>query len=345
MYRRHYILALHIMPPKVACQPGMTMQTEIEIKFFVSQDIQQPLSKLMNSLEIISSSQVELGNVYFDTPALDLRRLEMGLRIRRSDDFAEQTIKCRGQVVGGLHARPEYNAPVHGDVPLLAAFPAELWPSLVVRDDIQAGLVAQFRTDFLRRHWLVAFEGAEIELAWDQGEIVGSLGKTCIDELELELKSGDARALFGLAEQLAGLGGVRLGAQSKAQRGYRLAGLGKPLALQSLPAINGTDAAMRITAGLQHWQHHEQYWLEQADPEQRRLALQEIRQGIALIVDAAAPRAPVWLAVLTDLSTHLALLAQAPVDAGWQVALSTLFHRADYVRLQLAIAAWLHAKV
>jgi triphosphatase len=343
MYRRHYILALHIMPPKVACQPGMTMQTEIEIKFFVSQDIQQPLSKLLNSLEIISSSQVELGNVYFDTPALDLRRLEMGLRIRRSDDFAEQTIKCRGQVVGGLHARPEYNAPVHGDVPLLAAFPAELWPSLVVRDDIQAGLVAQFRTDFLRRHWLVAFEGAEIELAWDQGEIVGSLGKVAIDELELELKSGDARALFGLAEQLAGLGGVRLGAQSKAQRGYRLAGLGKPLALQSLPAINGTDAAMRITAGLQHWQHHEQYWLEQADPEQRRLALQEIRQGVALIVDAAAPRAPVWLAVLTDLSTHLALLAQAPVDAGWQAALSTLFHRADYVRLQLAIAAWLHA--
>lgn len=343
MYRRHYILALHIMPPKVACQPGMTMQTEIEIKFFVSQDIQQPLSKLLNSLEIISSSQVELGNVYFDTPALDLRRLEMGLRIRRSDDFAEQTIKCRGQVVGGLHARPEYNAPVHGDVPLLAAFPTELWPSLAVRDDIQAGLVAQFRTDFLRRHWLVAFEGAEIELAWDQGEIVGSLGKTCIDELELELKSGDARALFGLAEQLAGLGGVRLGAQSKAQRGYRLAGLGKPLALQSLPAINGTDAAMRITAGLQHWQHHEQYWLEQADPEQRRLALQEIRQGVALIVEAAAPRAPVWLAALTDLSIHLALLAQASADAGWQATLSMLFHRADYVRLQLAIAAWLHA--
>ncbi len=343
MYRRHYILALHIMPPKVACQPGMTMQTEIEIKFFVSQDIQQPLSKLLNSLEIISSSQVELGNVYFDTPTLDLRRLEMGLRVRRSDDFAEQTIKCRGQVVGGLHARPEYNAPVHGDVPLLAAFPAELWPSLVVRDDIQAGLVAQFRTDFLRRHWLVAFEGAEIELAWDQGEIVGSLGKTCIDELELELKSGDARALFGLAEQLAGLGGVRLGAQSKAQRGYLLAGLGKPLALQSLPAINGTDAAMGITAGLQHWQHHEQYWLEQVDPEQRRLALQEIRQGVALIVDAVAPRAPVWLAALTDLSTHLALLAQASADAGWQATLSMLFHRADYVRLQLAIAAWLHA--
>lgn len=342
MYRRHYILALRIMSPKVACQPGMTMQTEIEIKFFVSQDIQQPLSKLLNSLEIISNSQVELGNVYFDTPTLALRQLEMGLRIRRSDDFAEQTIKCRGQVVGGLHARPEYNAPVEGDFPRLAAFPVELWPSLMARDEIQGKLVAQFRTDFLRRHWLVAFEGAEIELAWDQGEIVGSLGKTCINELELELKSGDARALFGLAGQLAGLGGIRLGAQSKAQRGYRLAGLGKPLTLQSLPVAIGADAAIRITSGLQHWQHHEQYWLEQADPEQRRLALCEIRQGVGLIIDAAGACAPAWLAALTDLSASLALLAQDPGDVGLQAALSTQFHHADYVRLQLAIAAWLH---
>ncbi|HGY5246393.1 TPA: inorganic triphosphatase [Aeromonas salmonicida subsp. pectinolytica] len=320
------------------------MQTEIEIKFFVSQDIQQSLSNLLNSIEITSNAQVELGNVYFDTPTLDLRRLEMGLRIRRSDDFAEQTIKCRGQVVGGLHARPEYNAPVYGDVPRLSAFPDDIFPSLSVRDEIQGKLVAQFRTDFLRRHWLIAFEGAEIELAWDQGEIIGSLGKTAINELELELKSGDASALFALAERLAGLGGVRLGAQSKAQRGYRLAGLGKPLALQPLPVVNGVDAAMRITLGLQHWQHHEQYWLEQADPEQRRLALQEIRQGIALVIEAAGRLvAPTWLDALITQSAHLALLAQDVAEPEWQMALSALFHRADYVRLQLAIAAWLHA--
>ena len=115
--RWHYILATLNMPPKVARQPGMTMQTEIEIKFFVTSNIQESLSNFLNSLEIISSEQVRLGNVYFDTPKLDLRRLDMGLRIRRSDHFSEQTIKCRGQVVGGLHARPEYNAPVSGDLP------------------------------------------------------------------------------------------------------------------------------------------------------------------------------------------------------------------------------------
>ncbi|MCR6555016.1 CYTH domain-containing protein, partial [Aeromonas sp. CPF2-S1] len=187
------------------------MQTEIEIKFFVASDIQPELSNLLNSLEIKESSQQQLGNVYFDTPDLGLRGLEMGLRIRRSDDFSEQTIKCRGQVVGGLHARPEYNTPVEGIIPTLSAFPADIWPSLAVRDELQSRLVAQFSTDFLRRHWLIAFGDAEIELAWDQGEIAGALGRTGIDELELELKSGDARALFTLASKLAALGGLRLG--------------------------------------------------------------------------------------------------------------------------------------
>ena len=96
LYRGHYIPATRILPPKVACQPGMTMQTEIEIKFFVASDIQTALSNLLNSLEIKESSRQQLGNVYFDTPTLALRQLDMGLRIRRCDAFAEQTIKCRG---------------------------------------------------------------------------------------------------------------------------------------------------------------------------------------------------------------------------------------------------------
>ena len=312
------------------------MQTEIEIKFFVARDIQESLSNLLNLLEIVSSSRVELGNVYFDTPELDLRRLDMGLRIRRSDKFSEQTIKCRGQVVGGLHARPEYNAPVSGALPTLAAFPTEIWPSLELRDAIQDQLVAQFRTDFVRRYWLIAFEGAEIELAWDRGEIVGSLGRSEIDELELELKSGTANALFALAARLAGLGGVRLGAQSKAQRGYLLAGLGKPLAVQPLPDVGGLAAAACITLGLQHWQHHEQLWLESEGVE-RQQALAGILQGVALLSEAATTLAvaPSWLPPL--LAQHASLAQEADGER-----LSALLHGADYVELQLAIAAWLH---
>ncbi|PKQ82160.1 adenylate cyclase [Aeromonas sobria] len=319
------------------------MQIEIEIKFFVACDIQAGLSNLLNSLEIKESSQQQLGNVYFDTPTLALRQLDMGLRIRRCDSFAEQTIKCRGQIVGGLHARPEYNAPVSGDLPTLSTFPDEIWPTLPERDSIQQQLVAQFRTDFLRRHWLIAFEGAEIELAWDQGEIVGNQGSTTINELELELKSGDTAALFALAQHLAKLGGLRLGAQSKAQRGYRLAGLGKPLALQALVAREDIDSITGVSEGLRHWQHHEQLWLEHLqDEDVQQQALSALCQGIDLVARSAArlPQPAPWLPALTRL--HAQLRTSPDEHDEWPAELADLFLYPAYVELQLAIAAWLH---
>lgn len=319
------------------------MQTEIEIKFFVARDIQAELSNLLNSLEIKESSQQQLGNVYFDTPTLALRQLEMGLRIRRCDAFTEQTIKCRGQVVGGLHARPEYNTPVSGDLPTLSTFPDEIWPTLTERDHIQQQLVAQFRTDFLRRHWLIVFEEAEIELAWDQGEIVGCQGSATINELELELKSGATTALFALAQRLAKLGGLRLGAQSKAQRGYRLAGLGKPLALQALIEHEGMDGIAGVSEGLRHWQHHEQLWLEHPqDKGIQQQALAALYQGIDLVARSAAalPQPARWLPALTNLQAHLQ--AQSDEHDEWPAELADLFPYPAYVELQLAIAAWLH---
>ena len=320
------------------------MQIEIEIKFFVACDIQAGLSNLLNSIEIKESSQQQLGNVYFDTPTLALRQLDMGLRIRRCDSFAEQTIKCRGQIVGGLHARPEYNTPVSGDLPTLSAFPDEIWPTLPERDHIQQQLVAQFRTDFLRNHWLIAFEGAEIELAWDQGEIVGSQGSTTINELELELKSGDTAALFALAQHLATLGGLRLGAQSKAQRGYRLAGLGKPLALQALVVREDIDSMTGVNEGLRHWQHHEQLWLEHPQDEAvQQQAFDALCQGIDLVARSAAtlPQPAPWLPALTSLQAQLQTRADEHDE--WPAELAALFLCPDYVELQLAIAAWLHS--
>lgn len=337
MFHWHNSLVMGIIARNLPASSEIIMQTEIEIKFFIAKDIQQPFYNVLNSLEILSSGQAGLGNVYFDTPDLALRRLDMGLRIRRSDDFAEQTIKCRGQSVGGLHARPEYNEPIAGELPELSVFPAEIWPSLAVRDGIQANLVAQFRTDFQRHHWLIAYEGAEIELAWDRGEIVGALGRTGIDELELELKSGEASALFALAEKLAALGGLRLGAQSKAQRGYRLAGLGKPLTVRPLPDMSGLDAMACISLGLQHWQHHEQLWLE-SKGSARCQALAEVEEGMRMLIEGAdrLASAPAWLA---GLRVGRSALGQANSD---EAQLASLFHRAELVQLQLAIAAWLH---
>lgn len=322
------------------------MQTEIEIKFLVADpalgdpadSMANKLDIFLNSLTIVSHSEVELGNIYFDTRDLALRRLDMGLRIRRSDDFAEQTIKCRGEGLGGLHARPEYNGPVRGERPCLADFPASIWPQGEDLAALQAALVPQFRTDFLRRHWLIAWQGAEIELAWDRGEIVGQEGREAIDELELELKSGSPAALLALAERLGAMPGLRLGVQSKAQRGYRLAGLGKALVARALPQPGDLDALsprQRIQLGLEQWQHHEQICVLQQDMS----AWPGLVAGLALIGQAVAhsvamgESAPEWGKEMAPLLADLAQLD----EAGRRRWLA----RADYVVLQLAIIAWL----
>ncbi|MGL5588499.1 MAG: adenylate cyclase, partial [Aeromonas veronii] len=166
---------------------------------------------------------------------------------------------------------------------------------------------------------------------------------TTINELELELKSGATAALFALAQRLARIGGLRLGAQSKAQRGYRLAGLGKPLALQALVEHESMDGITGVSEGLRHWQHHEQLWLEHPqDKGIQQQALAALCQGIDLVARTAAalPQPAPWLPALTSLHAHLQ--AQSGEQNEWPAELADLFLYPAYVELQLAIAAWLH---
>jgi len=73
-----------------------------------------------------------------------------------------------------------------------------------------------------RRQRLLTFEGAEIELALDQGEVVGGRRRTPICEVELELKSGDRAALFSLARRLSRAAPLHIAFDSKAARGQAL---------------------------------------------------------------------------------------------------------------------------
>src|SRR5207245_1447326 len=66
--------------------------------------------------------------------------------------------------------------------------------------------------------------GTRIEAAVDEGEIraLGSKAAETISEIELELKSGDAAALYDIAERLLETAPIRIGMRSKSERGYRL---------------------------------------------------------------------------------------------------------------------------
>ncbi|OYD25542.1 CYTH domain-containing protein [Oceanimonas baumannii] len=262
------------------------MDTEIEIKFLVSRDINGSLTDLLPPCQILEHDHRHLANTYYDTASLDLRRAGAGLRIRSQNGDMEQTVKLAGSQVGGLHQRPEYNVALSAHSPDLSLFPASIWPEDIDIYALQQELQPLFCTDFVRQRWLIALNGSEIELALDEGEVQAGERREPILELELELVRGDASVLFELAEQLVQGGGLRLGAVSKAQRGYRLAGLSPMPQLQPLeptPLAPGEPCEQSMVAllhqALGHWQHHEEGWLSQPGIDW----LVQLREGAALV--------------------------------------------------------------
>ena len=198
--------------------------TEIELKFLVtSQSVKTELEQFFTTLGLEPECKhSHLQNCYFDTPELSLRKLDMGLRVRRKNNDIEQTIKTSGQVVAGLHSRPEYNVKISEPFPELALFPEHLWSSQRQREDLQAQIVSLFSTDFQRTTWTFDYQDSHFELALDFGEISADGGASDIAELEIELVEGNAADLVDFANQLVCSLKLRPGKHSKAARGYRL---------------------------------------------------------------------------------------------------------------------------
>jgi triphosphatase len=70
------------------------MTTEIELKYLVLGDnTVDKITKTFNRENIhFTYQEKQLANCYFDTPKLNLRQHDMGLRVRRSNSHIEQTI-------------------------------------------------------------------------------------------------------------------------------------------------------------------------------------------------------------------------------------------------------------
>ena len=214
------------------------MDTEIELKLFIQAQHHDLLVKVLNNLPDSSpQGQKKLTNGYFDTADLQLRRWNMGLRVRGFDDQLEQTIKTAGRVVGGIHSRPEYNVSINQKMPNLSLFPNEIWPAENDIDTLSSSLECIFETNFNRQTWHINLNDSLVEVALDIGEIVTNNLVEPICELEFELLTGDASALLKLAIEVAKSIPLRLGRASKAQRGYQLAGKSSPVSIEHIDYI------------------------------------------------------------------------------------------------------------
>jgi triphosphatase len=318
------------------------MTIEIELKFIATPQAAEKLAEKLAAWPHQHFAARELTNIYYETDDNQLRRWDMGLRIRGVDQRYEMTLKAAGKTVGGLHQRPEYNVDITEPQLDIARLPAEIWPEGTDVAALQSRLQPLFTTHFQREAWLVQFGDSEIEVAFDRGDVSAGEFSEPLYEVELELKSGQRADMLNFAETLIAMGGLRLGSLSKAARGYQLAQGNLPRPLRALPlqkiaAKASVEQGMvnAMTAALNHWQYHEEVWLRGNAAAKASVieALETLRQAFSLF-GALVPRK-----ASSDLRQKLTrqeeLLAEEDINA--ETACFSLIS----VEAQLALTHWL----
>lgn len=269
------------------------MQIERELKFHLKAAAPPRLARL-------AGRRRKLASVYYDTPDGALRRAGLALRLRRVGNVWWQTLKSEAAPHAGLAARLEWELRLRRKALDLGAFPrAEiLRASGVNLPALARRLRPVFETRFTRQAATVPLDGkGSAELAIDRGVIIAGRRRETIREVELELKSGEPRALLRFAEQMA----LPLAYESKAERGYRLAcGLAPAPRKWRMPRIDPAGApaaafAALFSAALAQAGANARGVLESSNPEyvhQMRVGLRRSRSLLrvfAVLLDKPGP--------------------------------------------------------
>ena len=137
------------------------MSEEIELKFYIDSTedadlISSTIESALKDYQLECLGTKKLENAYYDTKDLILHNLNMGVRVRSIDDnYHEQTAKCSGVVIGGLHKRIEYNVPIGSKEPELKKFPTVMWKDQDV-EFLQQNIEKKFETILKRNLKLIS---------------------------------------------------------------------------------------------------------------------------------------------------------------------------------------------
>lgn len=279
----------------------------------------------------------QLRSVYWDTPEATLARASTGLRLRREAGRWVQTLK----IEQGPDSRAEFNHVIgqRTVAPLPAIDPAGLpsstaLHSLGIKKSTQRALeetdrlLPQFEVRVTRQIWTISYGESELEIAYDHGEIFATEANAAsglaaqenphrhcpINELELELVSGNAAALWSLAREflLWLSGGFAIEPRSKALRGYRLVWptAGRMIKTAACSARGFGPVLTHHLRAASHMLAHRLVQIpSRSDPEdihQARVALRQIRTLLKLLIAAGYPEpAQTLLPQCASLATQL----------------------------------------
>lgn len=242
----------------------MDKNTEIELKLLVSKE---DLKKLL-ALDFVSAAirpdscrKRRVISSYYDTADWALKNNGIAYRVRSNGDGTyEATVKTTLQNSAGLSERRELTVPLASARPKLDGF-AELGLDVNLSELASGGLAKLFTVNVQRTTYLIDWESAVIELAIDRGKITAGSGSDKIEEIELELKEGEAGTLLAFAAKLAVAAPLFAEPRSKFARGLALCGAeaAKPASKNKLgdgPALPEIfKAAQRCGDALLLWQN------------------------------------------------------------------------------------------
>ena len=189
------------------------MGREFELKYAAAPEQQAAIRELFPDLV-----PIEMETTYYDTPAGDLSARRWTLRRRFEDGRSVCTLKTPAP--GGARGEWELECGAIEDaVPALCKLgaPAEL--EVLARK----GLVPSCAARFTRLAAALEISDATVELALDQGWLLGGGKELPFAEVEVELKSGREEAATAFAEALAAEFALIPEPKSKVQRALELA--------------------------------------------------------------------------------------------------------------------------
>jgi triphosphatase len=196
------------------------MAQEVELKFL----IESGGLPMLDALPVIGkrlrrTPRKHIETTYFDTSDRRFADNGFALRVRKQDKNSLLSIKQAGSLGSG---REEWERPITGDEPNAHDMSGSPAASLLQGNGGDTQLSPLYTVAVDRASFLVKEGSAQIEIAVDRGEIKRDGAELPVCELELELKKGDPRQLFALAQRFIDKAPLRLSLVSKGDRGDRL---------------------------------------------------------------------------------------------------------------------------
>jgi len=203
------------------------MAQELELKFVLRPRHLKRVADMswLKRFQVTTLSKHKLYTIYFDTPDLALKANDCSLRIRRDGKKWLQTIKSGSQIRAGVHQHDEWEIPLIDAHPDLSNIPDPKIRKLFRSPDLQTMLQPVFVTRFTRLIQLLKLtRGSLVELCLDHGKIIAGDQTESINEIEIELKSGNPLELLNFGKVFIEKApcALRMETLNKAERGYRL---------------------------------------------------------------------------------------------------------------------------